>query len=96
MIQDHQFDKGLRRAYTPDGTDHIRRQGSDIERETSSFEDLLTTVPPTPVSQVKKQPITNPDRTNTDPGYWEKVLESWGLGNLDTQTETDVEDSDED
>ncbi len=25
-------------------------------------------------------PITNPDITNTDPAYWEMVLESYGLG----------------
>lgn len=26
------------------------------------------------------EPIKNPDVTNTDPAYWEMVLESYGLG----------------
>lgn len=28
----------------------------------------------------KLEPITKPDVTNTDPAYWEMVLESYGLG----------------
>lgn len=27
-----------------------------------------------------KKPIENPDTQNVDPGYWEKVLSSYGLG----------------
>lgn len=30
--------------------------------------------------KLSPQPITNPDITNTDPDYWEMVLESYGLG----------------
>lgn len=30
----------------------------------------------------KLEPITDPDVTNTDPAYWEQVLESHGLGML--------------
>jgi hypothetical protein len=31
------------------------------------------------------KPITKPDVTNTSPGYWEKVLKSYGLGAVESR-----------